>query len=324
MEYLQTIFQDNSLTVNKFIERKKRKPIPERETLAQDKAIKIYLAHHAKPDGTISKNTKRAAIASAHKILLFLEKPITNHIISDLIATKKANPSDTTLEENLSIYKTIQTEKSRLIYISYFLGIFRKNYAPLQMTIHISSNHRTQPISEPILLAIRNDQELTQTHQDIIDLMSHGAERISALTKLPIKNVRLIENTNYAILEIPPNLSKTGIPHPSIIPKKLAEKLLERAINNNYQVLIPNSESLFKTITKLAERKYHVKLLFQTGPPTNLIVNPPPRCGVDSIKLIAKHLKDNQKSRAKESSKKILEVANKLSQTSQEYQQSNS
>ncbi|HEY4699420.1 MAG TPA: hypothetical protein VIH27_03510 [Nitrososphaerales archaeon] len=128
------------------------------------------------------------------------------------------------------------------------------------MTIHILSNHRTQPISEPILLAIRNDQELTQMHQDIIDLMCHGAERISALTKLPIKNVRLIENTNYTILDIPTNLSKTGIPHPSIIPKKLAEKLLERAISNNYQVLIPNSESLFKTITKLAERKYHVKL----------------------------------------------------------------
>jgi hypothetical protein len=48
--------------------------------------------------------------------------------------------------------------------------------------------------------------------------------------------------------------------HVSIIPKELAERILENAQKNEYKVLFPNYRSLFQTIARLARRKYSVRL----------------------------------------------------------------
>lgn len=88
--------------------------------------------------------------------------------------------------------------------------------------------------------------------------MAYGAERVAAMGNLPLENVQLIENTNIAILDIPAHLSKTGNAHPSIIPKELAERLLEAAQSNGYNTLLPNHKSLWAKITKLALKNYNV------------------------------------------------------------------
>ena len=137
-------------------------------------------------------------------------------------------------------------------------GIFRRNFVPLNIHVHVASDHQTTPIGEPTLLSIYHDCE--QREKDAIDLMAFGAERVKALGMLPLTGVRLIENSKVAILDIPAHLAKTGNRHPSIIPRELAERLLQNAQTNGYDTLLPNHHSVWRRITELAESTYHVRL----------------------------------------------------------------
>lgn len=128
------------------------------------------------------------------------------------------------------------------------------------MHIHVSSDSKTKPISEPILRAIRLDDSLTPDEQDAIDLMAYGAERRAALSLLPLACVQLVENSKVALLDIPARLAKNGINHPCIIPKDLAERLLDKAIRLGYKCLIPNYHTIWMRITKLAASRYKVRL----------------------------------------------------------------
>ena len=226
----------------------------------QDKAIKTYLAKCAKSDGSISYDTIKNTRQAAYHYLQFTKAPITDHAIYDMVQFKKSHREDQTHEENLAIFQSLQPVSSHRNYTSSILGIFHRNRAQLDMSIHISSHHKTIPISEPILRAIRQDPELTQIHYDAIDLMAFGGERFTALHTIDLKDIYLVENSTSAIFDIPVRLAKSGINHPSIIPRQLAERLLERAQKLGYKCPMPNYQSVWKTITKLAQRKYNVRL----------------------------------------------------------------
>jgi hypothetical protein len=144
--------------------------------------------------------------------------------------------------------------------IARILGISHRfsRYSRLNMTIHIKTSHQTVPIAEPVLLSIYNDCQ--QRERDAIDLIAHGAERRDALGMLPVENVHLVENSNVAILDIPAQPAKTDTRHPSIIPKDLAERLLDNAQAYGYKTLLPNYRSVWRRITNLAEGTYHVRL----------------------------------------------------------------
>ena len=62
------------------------------------------------------------------------------------------------------------------------------------------------------------------------------------------------------MLDIHADRTKVHISHVSIIPKQLAEKLLESAQRNNYSILMPQYQSIWRKITALAKAKYHVRL----------------------------------------------------------------
>ena len=127
------------------------------------------------------------------------------------------------------------------------------------MTIHIRSDAaKTQPIAEPVLLAIF--KRLNQPEKDALSLMASGAERIYALGHIPIGNVHLIEGSNIALLDIPSNITKTGEHHPSAIPRELAERLLQEAQENGYTCLMPAIRSRFIRITKIAKTEFKVRL----------------------------------------------------------------
>ncbi len=124
--------------------------------------------------------------------------------MTELVRFKKNHPKDTHIEQELKLWKGEATSSTIPNYIVRILGIFRRNYAPLDMHIHVSSaQYKTVPIKEPILLAIRNDPELVQRERDAIDLMAYGAERRRALSMLSLENVHFVENSNTAILDIP-------------------------------------------------------------------------------------------------------------------------
>ncbi len=197
---------------------------------------------------------------AVRRFLARLDRPVSTTAMQELIDFKRNNPKDNSLERHLKLWKAEATSSAVPNDIARILGIFRRNFAQLEMHIHVPGQGNTIPISEPILRAIRLDSELTAEEGDAIDLMAYGAERRQALNLLPLENVHLIENSSIALLYIPSRLSKTATAHPSFIPKDLAERLLEKATRLGYECLAPNYVTIWKRITKLAASKYKVRL----------------------------------------------------------------
>ena len=252
----------------KYGKRPTRRTVIPYKTILEDKAIQNYLAAHTKPptedkpNGYLSPMTVKHTGLAAYHFCTFLNIKVTNHSIYDLVQKKKKlRDKYTDLEDALRRYITSGTIVTRRNQAGVIIGIFHKNFAKLEITIHVGGSGKTKTkIPEPILRAIYNDPELAQEHRDAIDLQNYGAERRHATAMLELHKVTFIEGSQYCILEIPEHQSKTGVKHPSIIPRALAERLLDQAQRNNYKTLMPNYETIWNDITRLAKRKYNVKL----------------------------------------------------------------
>jgi hypothetical protein len=220
----------------------------------------------------LATDTKPLADDNYNKILLscihFLQwsnRPITDHALSDLIAFKLANPNDTTLEQQLKIFSTVvsprsNTNRSHRTYAATILGIFRRNFAPLQWHIHIVSRAQTIPIKEGVLLSIRNDSELSDEHRIAIDLMAYIGERYTAGNLTPLTDFHIVEGTNSVIIHLDASMTKNDVEHPSVIPLELYERIAHNAQINGYACALPNYRHRWTQITKLAQRKYGVRL----------------------------------------------------------------
>jgi hypothetical protein len=228
--------------------------------ISQDKAIRLYIGHLNKPDKPVSSVQRIATYRAWRKFLERIKKPITTTAVSECIRTKKENQRNTDFEEELTLWKTELNNTQDVEHdVARILGTFRWNFARLDMTIHIKhTGNKTQPISEPILLAIHN--ALNQKDKDALELMAFGAERIGALGAVPLESVHLVEGTEVALLDVPADKTKLGERHPSAIPKQLAERLIERALAQGNTSLMRDIKDRFRRITKLAKDQYKVKL----------------------------------------------------------------
>jgi hypothetical protein len=209
-------------------------------------------------NGHYSISTYNTALQAMRDFLIFTARPVTDHTLSDLIAFQRANKDDHTIGDELTMFSNSRPIALQLA--ATLCGVFTKNHADVMTTFHVRSNHKTIPIAEPILRAIRLDAALSDEHKDLLDLLAFGCERRNALANCPLKNVRLVENTDFAVLDILPENNKEHIGHLSIIPKPLAEKLLERAAKNGYTTLIPNYRTLCREITLVAKRNHNARL----------------------------------------------------------------
>lgn len=231
------------------------------DKLLKDTAIRTYFADLAKTGKPTSYNAKRGTLLACRRFLQRLGKPITETAIQQLVQFKRDNPKDTSLEQELKIWKSEGTTSNNAYSVARILGVFHRNYARLSLTVHVDNNgNKTIPIKEPILRAIRQDEQLSEEQKDEIDLMAYSGERRHAINMTAVENVHLVDDTQSAIIDVPANVSKTATRHPCIIPKDLAEKLLERSQRLGYKVLVPNYQSLWTEITRLAKRKHNVLL----------------------------------------------------------------
>ncbi|MGD0397186.1 MAG: hypothetical protein ABSB26_09835 [Nitrososphaerales archaeon] len=233
----------------------------EYEKISKDLAVRTYLADLSKTGKPTSENSKRGTLLACRKFLEQTKRPITESTMQELVQFKRDNPKDTTVEQELKLWKAESNMAITQVYAARILGVFRRNYARLNLTIHVEgSGNKTIPIREPILRAIRQDEQLSDQHKDEIDLMAFSGERRQAINMTPVENVHLVDETESAIIDVPASVSKTATRHPCIIPKELAERLLERAQRLGYKVLNPNYNSLWHEITRLAKRKHNVLL----------------------------------------------------------------
>ncbi|HEV2139390.1 MAG TPA: hypothetical protein VGR53_11170 [Nitrososphaerales archaeon] len=173
---------------------------------------------------------------------------------------KEDNPKDMSIEKALTVFKSMPNTRTNTARASRMCGLFKANFAPLNVHIWVKSGHYTKPVAESILRAIRHDPELQQRHYDLLDLMAYSGERIQALAMTPPEEISFVEGTNTALILITASRSKTATAHPTAITKELAEMLLQRLQENGYSEIVPNYDSLFRTITHISERKYGIHL----------------------------------------------------------------
>jgi len=224
--------------------------------LAQDRAIRVYMAHYTDDSGHYSRDTYNYCLRAWRLFLSYSNQAITNTAVSDTIESKRRQPNDTTIETDLTLFA--KSIKAGTHHAAAICGTFSRNHVRLGVTFHVKSDHKTTPIAEPLIRAVYNDPELDEDDRLLLDLFAYGMERRNALGELPIDRIRLTEHS--AILDIPSQLNKKDFAHISIIPRTIAERLLARARANGYRVLYPEYASRMAGITKLAKAKHNVHL----------------------------------------------------------------
>jgi hypothetical protein len=243
----------------RYAQRKRSSPFAkEYQILSADPAIRTYFSELSTPQKPVSERQKRRVMSTCMVFLGRLGLPVTPTAISDLVQRKADNPRDLSIEKFLKEWRA-ETNGKQDNRISQVIGIYHRNMARLSMTIHCSRGNRTTiPIKESILRAIYDESD--QETKDTILLQCYGGERYSALNLLPLENVHLVEDSSVAILDVPPYLAKTGIRHPSIIPKPLAVRILERAVRSDYAVLNPRYNTIWDRISQHSKSTHNVQL----------------------------------------------------------------
>jgi hypothetical protein len=228
---------------------------PRNAPIRANRCVQVYFSTLRKSNGEPSKKTYYGFMTAARQFLEFHRLEATDHVLDDLIEAKVRNPNDTTAERMVSLFRAKCGDQVACA----ILGLYHRNFADVKMHISIKSNGKTVPLSEPQLLAIYSDSKLSEEHRLIIDLMAFAGERISALSMTEPKNVYLVEGTQSALLDIEAHLNKMDTGHPCIIPKELAERILENIQTHQYQTLFPNYRSLFQHITRVAKESHSVR-----------------------------------------------------------------
>lgn|GEM_PF-350380 len=235
-------------------------PALDRRPIENDPAFKTYIAKLNRPEKPLARANYLDCVGAAYAMLKSMGIPITDHSIADLVKRKEENPRDMSIEKALTILKSTPTIRTNTVHASRMVGLFKANFVPLNIHIWVKSGRPTKPIQESVLTAMRQDPEFQQIHYDLLDLMAYSGERIQALAMTPPQDISFVEGTETAIISVSPARSKTATGHPTAITRELAERLLQRAQEYGYPVILPNYDSLFRTITKLSGQKYGIHL----------------------------------------------------------------
>lgn len=232
-----------------------------KQTLLKDKAIQTYfkkLKNRAKAKGILSEPTAKSSLRAIRKFLEYLQVPITDHAVSDLVAQRKANPSDESLEDKLEEYGNLEPLKVHRIDANRVKGIFKANRVPFKCSIDANFEpEETDPIEEEILRAIYND--IDEEGKIIIQTQAYLGHRIGSMKKALPEDIEHT-GTGYSILKVPLQHNKNRIKHIGIMPTAFATGLLKFVQERKRTYLFPKHEKVWRKITDLAEQKYGVRL----------------------------------------------------------------
>ena len=232
-------------------------------TVEKDPAITRYftvIKNRPRAEGFLSPRTRGYALNSVRHFLTFLNIPITENALSTLIKSKKDNPQDFTLDDQIEAFANPPNNdklQSRRAYAIYILGIFKANRARLSAQVNNHFATSTSPISDGILKEIRS--HLDQRGKDLMDLQAYAGQRIKAIATIPLSQIDTNRN-DFAILHIQPSQNKTRQKHECIVPIQLMKRIIERAKKLHSPTPFPNYEQIWKDITKFAQEYYNIRL----------------------------------------------------------------
>ncbi|MGD0146708.1 MAG: hypothetical protein ABSB53_07660 [Nitrososphaerales archaeon] len=93
-----------------------------------------------RPNKPVNDRIKVDTLVAVRKLLAILGRPASTTAMQELIDFKRNNPKDPSLERQLMLWKAETKGATVLTNIARLLGIFRRNFAPLEMRIHVSSD----------------------------------------------------------------------------------------------------------------------------------------------------------------------------------------
>ena len=157
------------------------------DLIRKDPAHRKYLAvvgQRRRNNGLVSKCTQSLAASAPRRFLTFLNRPITETALSELIEeTRRQHRSDDFTTDDALLQFVNQKEVITYAQLgSAIKGIFKANRCPLQVSFNTTFTKSTRKISTGILKAIyqslpRNERRL------IIDLQAYAGERVAAICR---------------------------------------------------------------------------------------------------------------------------------------------
>lgn len=260
LELRPQVYDPTNWSLHVWRPRKHRQMHPFNAAVSKDLALERYfnaIKNRRRNQGYISKVSMRNVYQACTKFLLFLGQKITDHSVSDLVKQKQMSPQDFWLEDKLLEFSNQEPLVSYRKHAVRVLGVFRENRARLQATIDYHFTTRTKKISEGILREIFISQDFEK--RTLMEYQAYAGQRIQCLSRLDISQFEPF-NQEYTIVRIRFHQNKVRIPHVCVIPRRLAESILQICNATRRRQPFPNYESLWKQITKFASEKYGVRL----------------------------------------------------------------
>jgi hypothetical protein len=248
-------------TLHVWTPRRPRKRSPFFEIIAKDPAIEQYfeaIKAKRRNNGYISQHSIWRVLNYSTKFLSYLGVEITDHAISDLVKWKQQHPSDFAIEDKLLRFANLQPISTHRHIGNNILGIFRENRARLQVSIDFHPVTRTKKISDGILRDIFLAQNFEK--RTLMEYQAYAGQRVRCLCR----EVRIDQiehyNDEFSIVNIEFWQNKTRMPHICVIPRRIAEAVIQIVKETGRINPFPNYIYLWKQITNYARSKHGVRL----------------------------------------------------------------
>jgi hypothetical protein len=235
----------------------------EREAILNDPAIVEYFNHLKTVrdnNGEISKGTKSQAISAARQIIRYTGLEFNGHAIKDLTEYKRNNPQSVDIEQAVRAFSLVPPIKNHSNFASLILGIFRANFAPLNLRINNHFPPAEENCTEGLFLEIFG--HLTEEQRDMIQWGLYVPERAKAAYRIPWERIDETRS-DYAIAWIEPEvgINKSRVRHPALIPIDFYRRIKRNALAANRTSPFPNHDTLWRRISAFAKNEYQVRLV---------------------------------------------------------------
>jgi len=233
------------------------------DIIRKDEAMRLYftsLASRRRNNGVVSSDTQYNTLAAIRRFLQFLNRPITETALSELIAEVRENrrKDDFTIDNALLRFVSTPPVTTRSIEGARIKSIFKANRTPLQASFNTFFTHSTRKISVGILKAIYDS--LPEEHKLVMDFQAYAGERIACLcTNIETSQIELVSDT-YAIIHIQARQTKARNNHICVVPRRIAERITAVASVKHRTRPFPNYPTIWREITNVALDKFGVRL----------------------------------------------------------------
>ena len=211
-------------------------------------------------NGEISANTIKHTTQAIRQFMEYTNLNFNGHAIADLTQYKRNNPQSTDIEQAVRAFSLEQPIKTHHNHASAILGIFRANFAPLNLRINNHFPPTEENCTEGIFREIYS--HLTQEQQDLIQWGLYVPQRAKAAYRMKFDTFDTTR-TDYATTWIEPTvgINKSRVRHPAFIPIGFFKRIQANAKQANRDEPFINHQSLWRAITKFAKEEYKVRLV---------------------------------------------------------------